>query len=626
MKGSKSLRRYAIAALVNPLPNSVRSLLLQDLSFSESLILKPQFWFPLADGISLERHSLHDALVKAVAGKKTSRVLLRGRNQPVVVRLGYDLPDVAKITLENSTFSFHNADLLSSDQQTRIGGLRRILSFRPLLAEEASDWLSSVTDAALDTKNFSEFMDVIGETPEALISELMAPQQLSPEALVPRSQRYYERLIAPYEGSADFPSFIAKEMTDRRSWLLQENTSVALRRIAFSALWQPLIPFDILNGVSTGDLTPLLKAQDPFSLLFGFEMCVALFEKDPSLGDLGALFLQRLLHDNGSRGRLKIFAACAIVTSVWIRRGSAACSPPLFWTRLASFTHAGVLTQALSHMPDPDSFLNWALQSDLEEYLWHGTVDRREAPRWKPEWVSPEHLYAELVGRVRNAMAKVQEADLPLSWRELYGAAMKNLQDEGKVLATVFPGPFDDFAEQHNHALNGQIVEEAESALEAAHTLSEVQELIAIAYCGAASANIVKHVIRVLQLDHWEADWTKEVNSLGIASHLALSTKSEGLAQATIERCYKVMRVADQVEVVVDLFKIVGEVSAVQHDAQSYRQELSRHAFAICMATDDAEVLAQLLAIFDCLRHRDNRLAAALSRARAVCKVKIGRI
>src|SRR5580704_17886204 len=42
---------------------------------------------------------------------------------------------------------------------------------------------------------------------------------------------------------------------------------------------------------------------------------------------------------------------------------------------------------------------NW-----LANYLWHGVIDRRDAPRWNPDWISPDQLYAELAGRALGAL------------------------------------------------------------------------------------------------------------------------------------------------------------------------------------------------------------------------------
>jgi hypothetical protein len=46
----------------------------------------------------------------------------------------------------------------------------------------------------------------------------------------------------------------------------------ALRRIAYSAVRQRLISFDALSSFATSEVSGLLVSEDPFSLLFGFEI------------------------------------------------------------------------------------------------------------------------------------------------------------------------------------------------------------------------------------------------------------------------------------------------------------------------------------------------------------------
>ena len=91
--------------------------------------------------------------------------------------------------------------------------------------------------------------------------------------------------------------FIAHELTSARAAILRRHPARGLRRVAFSALWQPLISFELLSSISRADVEALFDAEDPFSLLCGFELCRARVAVDAEFAALGDRFLQKFLVD-----------------------------------------------------------------------------------------------------------------------------------------------------------------------------------------------------------------------------------------------------------------------------------------------------------------------------------------
>jgi hypothetical protein len=128
-----------------------------------------------------------------------------------------------------------------------------------------------------------------------------------------------------------------------------------------------------------------------------------------------------------------------------LRQKARAPNAPLFWVRLVALSHAGVLTDALSHLPDPQRFLRWSVENFYPDYHWQGLIDRREAPRWNPDWIDPDQLHAEIVGRVNNAMQLMPRDMWPAAWASIMGDAITRLETERRVIAASFAGPFDDF-------------------------------------------------------------------------------------------------------------------------------------------------------------------------------------
>src|SRR5262249_20889613 len=150
-------------------------------------------------------------------------------------------------------------------------------------------------------------------------------------------------LLARLEQSKTLPDFVANELATERAALLQSHRDRAIRRIAFAAVHQTLIPFDLLKTLKIEEVSKLLKAEDPFSLLFGFELCRDKLKDDARFLEAGTAFLKKLFEGDQSLNRLNVFSACALIATPHIRRAANARSAPVFWARLAALTHAGVL-------------------------------------------------------------------------------------------------------------------------------------------------------------------------------------------------------------------------------------------------------------------------------------------
>ena len=88
--------------------------------------------------------------------------------------------------------------------------------------------------------------------------------------------------------------------------------------------------------------------------------------------ELGTKFLRALFADKSSlKARCELFSACAIISTVAIRPIANGAAAPLDWCRLATLTHAGVLTDALRHIRKPFDFLKWAWSQYSGTYWWH---------------------------------------------------------------------------------------------------------------------------------------------------------------------------------------------------------------------------------------------------------------
>jgi len=625
VKLSKAEKDSALSIMLDPLPTGVRSVILQDTAFCSALGITPKFAFPLNAETAVESGSLHEAQRKAIAGKKSATVDVRGRRRLRVKlsRRGHNVT----IEVGKNRFGLSDSDVLAASKPARLKALKRVLAAKPLFASEAEHWRRVAEDHPLGDREFVELMTALHATPEGFRAEFAKPRNLDSGMLLPDEPDYYARLLAPVGDTKEPAAFMSGPLAVARAELARKHPAIALRRIAYSAVWRPLIPFDLFGTLRPSEISALLKAQDPFSLLCGFELC-CVRAADLEFLELGTQFLNTLLLDaESSKRRCTFFAAFALVTTVNIRNAAKASAAPLFWVRLAAFTHAGVLTDALSAIPDAEGFLRWAAEHFTPTYIWNTVIDRREAPRWSPDWIDPEHLVAELVGRVQNAVNLLPEGERPASWVSAVDQALTRLQKSGKYLAAFFAGPFEDFLPnmgRFSSEIDAFVPIEEMAAR--ASKLPSWNELFSVANASRPSDGFVASIRRIVSAPAYEpiAD-TNELSYLRLCADLGAGVRDEVIANAVFNRCLAIARQGGRTDGLTDIFEVMIHACAAYAAPEVFRKHVGDTAAHLAGVADTPADLTNLLAIFDVLGGRDEQLIPALAKAKAILLTKIGR-
>lgn len=611
--------------VLNPLPDSVRNEILRDDKFCSRIAYKPRFAVPLGSA-RVRTESLQKALRAAIVERKAGTLVLAdGKKAKVALR--FQKPDKATIILDKEGFTLADADLLSEDKKVRTSGLRRVFATRPLLAEEQEYWRRIAQSRPFTDREFVALMTDVGATPEAFYDGLRRPKTLNLSNLLPEEPGYFQRLTAPRGSAKNLAEFVAGELAGRRRALLKKNKKLAIRRIAYSALARDLVPFDLMNVLKPSDFNSLLAASDPFSLLFAFEVASARILKEKRFEGLGTKALEKLfVDDKASVARSTIFSACAMISAVRLRTVFSELEAPLFWFRLAAFSHAGVLTNALAALPRPDEFLDWAGREIGTSFVWYTAVDRRDAPRWDIEWLSPEQIRAELLGRVLNAMRRLRGKKYPKNWDAIVQKAKANV-GAAKELNAFYPGPMDDFVHPVAVKKRNPHLLEIEKKLKRTKSLDKIPNIAALVYLERPSAVVAENVRRLLEGERKGTGGFEENESarLQLYAHLAASARSEPLANEIINCCLRLIRTRKmEARQVSDfLIAIVTACGAIA-DHEKYGTLLGDAAAKIAYSVlDDQVSTQQVKLVCDVLGYRDPKLIPHVSRAIAITEAEL---
>ncbi|WKA27961.1 HTH domain-containing protein [Bradyrhizobium roseum] len=617
------LRKRFVAEMAMNLHANIERQLVETDEIAAAIGIKTTPVITLNGTHSVVVESFVAALRLAMAGRKSAKIE-RPDGTKTDVKLQFVTPNAVMVTFDNASFTFAEADVLSNRKAGRKRALKRVFSQKPLTRSEESLWLDRAEAGAFTAVEYTELLGQLRETPENVIGALSGPQTLNSEKLIPRDLSYYTRLVGPVQKHPSFADYIADEQNEHRKLLL-ERGPVGLRRLAYSAISRPLIPFGDLEALPLSEIAKLTTAADPFSLMFGFEVCQDRFSNgEKAAAKLGTTFLKKLLADEKwLQSRLEVFSACAVIGTVTLRPVANEPSPPLSWYRMAVLSHAGVLTTALAGLTKTDKFFEWSARDFGSTYLWHTALDARHDPRWESEWISPEALRAELIGRCYNALMLLPSDKRPKDWTVLIDEALSGLDTK---LFAFFPGPLDGFLPLHSPIQAEAAFNEVRLLLKGRSSFKRAPGIILLAYGGAIDARLKDEIFRLLEASNEQlAKLTTADQVLRSCAYIAAINRDEELATAVVTRCLRLISPQTKPDVVLRIFLISMKACAAHPDPSRYYREAATVAtrFAYAAPLDAAHELRTVLEEMKC---RDPRLAGSFGRAEAILEVALGSV
>jgi hypothetical protein len=616
-------RTQVAAHLVSTAPDPVRKALLADRSFTGEFALPVARTLHFSSTLAIDAGQFVGALKKVSAGQARVKVDVRG-GKPLTFNGKVGKGGSVTLRAKDVSIAEDNAGLLAAERRVRIRAVDRLLRQALIPSDRAAFWRDLVKQRALSSSEFLDFLDECRAGPEALHERLYQTRKLSLDALVPLDPAYFRTLLREPKGDQSFEGYLRDTLASERAYQLETNERIACARMAVAAISQPLIPFELLESVEVAQLETVVTREDPFSLLFVFEVAVRKTHLDASFVAIGTKVLDKLFGDEGTaRARADLFSACAVLSAVGLQRIAEVRRAPLYWRRLLAFSHAGVLTDALGgDLKGAKGFKEWVFDQFGTRFFWAALAERRLAPRWWPEWVEADCLYAECVGRALIALNALPEQQRPPPWREMIERLERELADRKQYPQMFFPGPVDDFRFSQGQ-LDPALFNKAVDALTKGLPLDRVPGLLPFLHSARMSAQHVKF-LSVSLANTPEPRNAKEmpgfVNALQAAAQAAAANRAVALADAVAERALAVYQRANRTGQEKLLCIIVDAANAMldEHQHLSWLGErLERLAFQ-CGTTQQADLVS---GVMRWLFHVDPRYRPYLACARAITEL-----
>jgi len=615
------LSRWLPAELASDVLASIDATAIQGITLNHPITL-------VSGSPPVERETLFAAFREALAGNPSDRLPTRNKEH-LDAKITVDLSSgVGQISLGKQRLNFANVDLLATDEQTRAAALKRVVGSYTLTASEMGSLQTRFAQGPLDDTEFTKVAGMLDGTPEAfsaaLRSELrMEKDTISVSDLLPEMSDYWDRLVPPPpESVTNLAAYIEGPLRARRQVWLKSDPAFALQRISMEFAAPALIPFELLDEVSSTLpelLRPLTNLNDHFGLVGTFEICARYQATSPELVNVGLAVLSNL----GAPGaeldaRVSLYAAMFILASARLARHEKFSSRPAFWRRLAASTHAALVVRTLGlGCFDATSFRDWAVNIAGTPFVVSALLDRQTAPRWRPEWLSNKYLVGDAVGRLRLAWYSITEETRPAEWHQ--GIEGLNLwhQEKGNSLLAALPamleGDMQCLPLETLHPDLRQVIEKfvAEPGIERIPVLAG----IAFTHCLPRDVNtVLRSLLKNAAMAEAE-DSTRELGFL-LASHLSVATQDGGLADIVAETAIQTLEGEEdwirRERAIRDIIECTGAYSEEEGE-----ERLVSRLEHLAISSRNEDVLAALGPILVTLKRIRPRLRTRLGRSLA---------
>lgn len=444
----------------------VRDELLEDAKFLHEYDIISDSILQFGRNLFVSRSDLYGAIRSVLSGS-TAVEIVDQRNRKCKVERVEDSPGTSRIILSfNGSGRVDLSDhvVLSSDERTRLGCFDGLLRTLNLSRDPISSWRTVLADRALVDREATKLMREIADTPvrrmQAIRGMISRGGCVQVDILVPRSQRYFERLVGVYDGSDSIQDYAqgagGRHIRSLQEW---EPCSGLLYGLLLSAHSSLVNQIDV-ERIGADDLMKSFRfletEGDVLSRIGMIEVGFRLLRTMPEVEPVLVRLIERMRDDDGHgpRSGVRFMSSLFQLVDGEISRVRLFSDRPAFYRRLAAMAHAALLYRIFGDSYKAMAeFGDWMMKSHGGRFMVQTLIDMRMEPKWSFDLAEPIRLRSEFMSRIIDcalpiiddiedshlrSLVEVNEADgsCPgLNWTPLIqpGPLEGATQVEGKV-------------------------------------------------------------------------------------------------------------------------------------------------------------------------------------------------
>jgi hypothetical protein len=399
----------------------------------------------LGTGISLRQYKLLNAFRDVLAGKRVTFIVDENdKRLPAKVSIAEN--GTAQIVVNEKGFAFAYAGLLSPNMKARRAYLDRYLKERTLAGVYADRLRSLVSKPRMTDEDFLAAVGILSGSPESFVQSIRAKvtsRDLSNADLLPEDERHWDNLVAPWRDSKTLDEFLRVEVEEELVRAFRENP---VRAFFAASLWYcapGLISFDKIKALPADTILDIVERAsslpDHFAVAGAFEVCADRLLTDARFEAAGTRLLDQLLGDMAQlKERCTFFAAIFTLTVARLAQHQHFRRKPAFWRRITAAANASLVTRACG-TNNAERLFKWAVDQSGKPYVFTTLLEEVSEARWKPEWLSGNHLVADAFGRIDTALKNIPEAFRPAEWVARMKKARKWIAEKHFELFSILP-------------------------------------------------------------------------------------------------------------------------------------------------------------------------------------------
>lgn len=630
--------RSALAQVALELaPPLIRKTLLEESGFREEYGFRADAVLSFGDsGVSVQRSDLFEAVRKILSGASVEDVTdTDGQKWKLKNVSGEgELPSLA-LSRGKRRGILPDFAPLSPDSTTRLRSLDEAASDVNLPSSARGAWRYILAERALEDDEVDAFHGEFRDTPinkaRSIRSEIVGGQS-SISSLVPRSRRYFERLVGAYDGNASIRDYAAgsgRTLFDQLSaWRPYDGFLFSLFLSSHSALTAEINVDQLDSEDLVRAFDSLDKHGDRTSQLGAIEVGLRILPSRPEIEPVLIRLIEQIRDDDvdGQASGFKLLSALFILVDGELSRTRLLSAAPPFYRRLAALSQAALIHRELVNSGvDIDPFREWAFSNRGEQYYLQSLADMRLEPRWDPDLAAASQMKADFFGRIMIAAKNYEQnikdgelSDLVLASKP---GSLHSLSD---FFHPYLPGPLEG-AEESQNILPAEFVETIEAQLGAEEVgPSSFIALVNSALIFRVGADQAEFAARALKLGSYRLANVKDRSQLlailnGLATVAAVA-RSRALADELRILVRRYRRDAQYALSIKEAMRICLVAAASRADLNDWREFagawLTELAFSD-LEDDDGEVLHSHL---ECLCHAVPELWVSCGRADAALR------
>ena len=407
------------------------------------------------DGPNFRRDQLYNGIREAISalGKE---ITIKDDKSVAWQALVLEGDEGLSFSLKNDeqAFSIPDHSGLAEDHFTRVKWFERVAREVNLEAPKLHEWRTKIDGHPLSDDEFMELKGELELTPSGNYQKMTSRLMLGSidiRTLIPRERRFYDRLVGSADTAVDTTSYFNSEAAQLidglQKWDRKHGFLKSLLICSRGDVSERIFIDDFGEEELLGIYEWIANQGDPVSQIAAVEVALRNIECNRKLEPFVEQIVEGFISDDpgDDGGCFSLLSSMIVLVASELSRIGVMKETNPFYRRQAAIAQASLIIRAVKDAgTDSESIIKWANTIGVGHiFFLQGLVDLRLEPRWLPDFVSPEQLRAEFIGRVSNAVAHCTVGIQSESLCSLIVGQDSRLATAAEWPMPVLPGPLE---------------------------------------------------------------------------------------------------------------------------------------------------------------------------------------